>query len=76
MGASYLKVGYSHKIIIAKKSNTMHVYQTLTKPAYDLSLRYNPGQSDKLFYIFEQQQMKDDENYLASDYYQTCLPNL
>ena len=51
----------------------MHAYKIMTKPAYDLRLRYNSGQSFELFYIFEQQQMKDNENHLASDFYQKCL---
>ena len=52
----------------------MHVYKNVTKPAYELHPRYNSGQSSKLFKIFKQQQMKDDENHLASDYYKKCLP--
>ena len=40
----------------------------MTKPAYDLSLGYNPRQSNKLFKIFEQPWMKCDNDHLASDY--------
>ena len=58
---------------LLQQSNILQDHIIMTKAAYDLSLQYKSRKSYKLFYNFEQQQIRDDNIHLASDYDHKCL---
>ncbi len=57
----------SHDFLLLQQSNFSDAYTVMTKPAYVLSLGHNSRQSYKLFNVFENPWMKDDNNHLASE---------
>ena len=65
----FLKKGrvQSHDFFAFATKQFSDSYITVTKPAYALSLGHSSRQSYKLFKVFKQPWMKDDNNHLASE---------
>ncbi len=53
--------------MLLQQSNLSDAYTIVAKPAYTLRLGHSSRQSYKLFKVFEQPLMKDDNNHLASE---------